>query len=319
MVGTVGIGRRAAPASLVERGAGLDEPAAAGLAAGLVEVEPAGEEAGLGCHDSIIPAGGDSYSGQPVTMGAVGRRNGVRRPLLLAVAVALSLAGCGDDDSPTAAGTTSTSEETTSSTSSAVPDDGGEPVRCEELPAPSGTVRDGPVTADVDGDGVDDEVRIVEQGEAALAVDVAHGAGGRTVLVLDDASVFTVADVRVDRVADLDDDGDDDLWVVVGSGASVEVVALVLADGCDLVRPDASGQPNQFAVGASVGFTNGVECVEGGFLEHEGENVGGSTYRGTTTEWLVAGTALEEGDATPFEIDAESGGFAAYAGLTCER
>ncbi len=237
----------------------------------------------------------------------------------------LAVTACGGDDdaapSTTSTSATSTPTSTTSTTSRA-----STPSTCPEDASAAGESVEDPVPADVDGDGADDDVVMTIVDDRSIALQVDFAAGGRTVAVYDDPSVATFGPIRVARVADVDSDGDDDLWVVVGSGAAVEIVSLVLSDGCQVVRPVVDGRPNSFPVGASVGFVSGIECTDldddgslDGFLQHEGENSGDSTYDGRSTEWRVdpADDTVERGDARPFSIEVGADDTSGYAELRC--
>lgn len=249
------------------------------------------------------------------------RRGGTLAAVLLAVAALAALAACGDDDGSATATTTSTSEatSTTSSTTSTTDDDAEAPAACPEGRAPRGELREAPVPLDSDGDEAPDEVSVHVLEPGTVEVVLAHGAGGRSVLEVADENVSTFADVRVTAVADVDDDGDDDAWVVVGAGASVEIATLVLVDGCDLVRAEVDGRGSAFAFGASVGHLAGIECAEDGtFRTYEAENAGETAYRGTMTTWSVgAGGTLEQTGTEPYEVDLADPGQARYTTLDC--
>lgn len=244
------------------------------------------------------------------------------RAVAAALALCLVVAGCSDDGtSPAATSVPPSATDPPASTTSSIP----APVCEEQEPAP-GDPTEPPSAADVDGDGAGDDVLLRIVDERTIAVEVAFAAGGRTVVRYDDPSVATFAAVRIARVADVDADGDDDLWVVVGSGAAVEIVSLVLADGCDLVRPEGDAGPNSYTVGASVGFISGVECDDldadgttSGFLEHVAERTGDSTYRGTSTEWFVEvePPRLRRGEQRPFTVDLAGEDARRYGELTC--
>lgn len=251
-----------------------------------------------------------------------------RTPRVVAAALALCLVvtGCSDDpSSPTTtseSGAPTTGEGAVSTTTP--PDDPG--TACAEEDAASGEAPEPALAADVDGDGDADEVLVRIVDDRTIALEVTFAAGGRTVVRYDDPSVATFAAVRIARVADVDADGDEDLWVVVGSGAAVEIVSLVLADGCDLVRPEGGAGPNSYTVGASVGFISGVECDDldadgttSGFLEHVAERTSDSTYRGTSTEWFVEvePPGLRRGDERPFTVDLAAEDAGHYGELTC--
>lgn len=245
-------------------------------------------------------------------------RPATRRSIGLVLSSLLLLAGCGDDDGTDVASSTSASTSTpTSETSASTSTTSTIAAGCPAGPEPTGAARGGPVSLDADGDGADDQVVLHVAEPSTLEVVVDYAPGGRTVATFDDDTVATFADIRVAAVHDVDADGDDDLWLVVGAGASVEVVSLVLAEGCDLVRPTVGDRPNAFTAGASIGFVSGVECVDGGFLEHRGELAGDSTYEGTTTEWSVTEASLERAGEERFEIDLAAGDQSRYTSLDC--
>lgn len=233
--------------------------------------------------------------------------------LLLAVA---TLAACGDGDAA-APTTTSTTATTGAPRSSTTPEPA--PAACPDDPAPRGEQRGTPVPLDADGDGAGDEVSVHVREPGTVEVVVAHGAGGRSVVEVADENVATFAEVRVATVADVDADGDDDVWVVVGAGASVEIATLVLADGCDPVRAEVDGRGSAFVFGASVGHVAGIECTDDGtFGTHEADLSGETAYRGTTTTWSVgADGTLQQDGQEPLEVDLAEPGQARYATLDC--
>lgn len=234
----------------------------------------------------------------------------------------VTLGGCGDDE-PLAATTTSAVSSTTETAPPVTP-----APACSSDPAvPTGTWADGPVDADLDGDGAPDEVSMYVVDDRTVELVVAFASGAGVLTTYDDAAIGTESGVRVDRVADVDGDGADDLWLVVGAGAAAEVVTLVRGLGCRPTRPEVLGIPNQYAVGASVGALNGIECVDtdddllfDGFWEHAAESTGESSYRGTSTFWSVSesGGELVRGEQETFTIDLATGDHNRYARLSCE-
>ncbi len=239
--------------------------------------------------------------------------------LALVVAASPAAAGCSDDDEPRAGSTTTIADPvSTTDPSTTTPSTSGPAGPCPTAADPTGVVQDVPLPLDADGDGVEDEIALTLVDDTTVEVVVDYGAGGRSVEVYDDPSIGTFAPLRVDRVGDVDDDGDDDAWLVVAAGASTEVVSLVVADGCTVRRPEVDGQPNAFPVGASVGASSGIECLPGGFVQHEGSSVDGTTYEGTSTRWLVDDDGdLERAGSMPFVVDTTAGDASAYAGLAC--
>lgn len=260
----------------------------------------------------------------PVTRDGACQHERMTSSRLIALLVVVLATACGNDDggggaAPSTTGTSTTAASGDDAAASGCPED--EPAR--------GDPADVALDLDADGDGSDDEVRVHVVDDRTIELAVTYAAGGRTVVTYDDGSVATFASNRVARVADVDADGDEDVWVVVGAGASVEIMSLVLADGCDLVRPTADGLPNNWPVGASVGAASGIECVDldgderfDGFVEHsatrsrEGQS-GQGRYRGTSTEWAVEDRELERGEERPLDYDVESDPVTRYAELTC--
>lgn len=204
------------------------------------------------------------------------------------VAGALVLAACGGDDG--------TAPATTAS-----PPTSAETGACPGVAPPLG--EEASTGADANGDGEEDRATLEIVDATTLRLVVAYAGGGATRLALADDSVLVGPDVRVERVVDVDGDGDDDLWLVVGTGATVEVVTLVLAEGCELVRPSLDGQANRFPVGAGARDVAGVECTDGGLVASTGVVADDGTIAGTERILALDGDELVPALEQPFAID----------------
>ncbi|MEQ1786284.1 MAG: hypothetical protein ABL966_04470 [Acidimicrobiales bacterium] len=245
----------------------------------------------------------------------------MRRTLLVG---ALLLAACGGgDDLATGNTTTGATSPTTAPTTTTT---AGAPPACEQIFAGSGNPDQVDTTADVDGDGEDDQVHsfALEGSEAGprfvLQVELAAGGGAEAEIPGDG-----VATVAIVGGHDLDGDGDgaDELWVRVGAGAYATILGLFRLDGCNLERITSGGLPTELAVGSSVGSAIGVECggTEPGAVL---TTFGGSrrsdddqTFDMTTTEYALEDGALvvvREGTAI---VPADDADFQRYITFAC--
>lgn len=239
------------------------------------------------------------------------------RSLAVAVAAtALLAAACGDDDdaarpSITTAGPTREPDGAPSSPTSTM-----EPA-CPSVRAPA---PDDAVEADLDGDGVPDEVGSVEQ-PGQLVVSVTLGAGGGAVIML---PTFGSDGVDLVGPADVDGDGAAELWVQTGSGASAAILGLVRFAGCQLVQVTfADGAPAEVPVGGSVGTSAGLSCETGvdptaDVTTYLASNVGEETYDVTATEHALEGAVLTQLGATTSTVSTSDPEFARYVSFECD-
>ena len=83
--------------------------------------------------------------------------------------------------------------------------------------------------------------------------------------------------------ADVNGDGREEVFIVVGADPSTAKLGLFSLVGCNLTRAFDSGQPAIFRVGATVTHLDGVKCVD-----HNGD---GTTdilqYHGTSTDGIT--------------------------------
>lgn len=138
------------------------------------------------------------------------------------------------------------------------------PDRCRDPKTPEGE-RSEPLTADIDGDGLDDQIVTVQHGEN-WAVVATFGEGGGSVVDL--VGVDSRSFVRVVGGADIMGAGVDDLVVVTGVGASTEQIGFVRLSECDLFElafDDSS--PARFLTGASINNGEALICPGDGTLE----------------------------------------------------
>jgi hypothetical protein len=93
---------------------------------------------------------------------------------------------------------------------------------------------------------------------------------------------------------DLDGDEVDEPFVRTGSGVR-DTVALLRVDECEAVAVALDSAPAEFAIGASVGATGGLQCGEGpsGTIRvYAAESADGETYDVTWRDLRLAGTTL---------------------------
>ncbi len=156
------------------------------------------------------------------------------------------------------------------------------------------------VTGDFDGDGVpDDLTTYLDPAAGRRHVRVELAAGGGSDRIIEDAD--PVMGSRPLGGHDLDGDGRDEAFVVVGSGASAQLVGLYAWSGCTLVRITLDGAPAVFPVGASVTHGEGLSCNGVGELDElRVETTDGITWDGTRIPYQLAGSVLVAGATETF-------------------
>lgn len=248
--------------------------------------------------------------------------------LLTAAGLAIGLAACGDDDDDAAtttstSSTTSTTEATsTSATSTSEPTTsstaGSQPCGDVGRPGPTGNVRE--AEADVDGDGRTDAlVTYSAGGNWHLRVELASS-GSSDIVV---GPMVAGGEVSPIGGVDLDGAGGDEVWARVGSGASATIVGLFRFVNCGLEPVNAGDARAEFAVGASVGSTSGVECsrnAKGGFdvVELSGTSDDGRSYDVRATRYVLDdGTLTVAARSGPTRVAATSSGFDRYTSFRC--
>ena len=234
------------------------------------------------------------------------------RPGGRAVAALLLLlaAGCSGGDptveaAPDSTTTTSTTATTTSTTAVPATTSTTTGPACPAAPSVSdGTVggtlvgEPTPVVATIDGGAADDLVS-TELGEGGWHVVVRLADGG----AIDELLPSAAADsVRVRSAIDIDADGTDELWVQVGTGASVDIVGLYDLDGCDIEPVLIEGVPAQFSVGGTVLLLQGLACGESDVTHLGATSEDGVTYAALDLTYeLEGGSLVRIGDENEVE------------------
>jgi hypothetical protein len=171
---------------------------------------------------------------------------------------------------------------------------------------------------DVDGDGADDLLRTFRVGdEWHLGVELARGGGADLVLASYGGGIGIIGG------ADVDGDGNDEIWAQTGAGASATIVGLARFADCSLELVSfASGSPAEMAVGGSVGTAGGLECTTppggpGQLSTYTLTFRDDTTYDLRTVRYHLEGTTLvEDGDETG-TVAAASPDLLRYASFTC--
>ncbi len=184
--------------------------------------------------------------------------------------------------------------------------------------------------ADLDGDGAGDQVttyRVGEGDNATWHIRVDTAAGESLDSPLTEA---TTADATVQPLGGADVDGDgftDELFTVVGSGASVLIVAIHQRVGCELVQVTSAGAPIGFPIGGGVANIGGLECLD---TDQNGVNntivawsgladfdEADGTYRMDGVEYELRGTELRELGSRQLIANVSEADFV-YGQLTCD-
>lgn len=149
---------------------------------------------------------------------------------------------------------------------------------------------------DFDGDGRADELRGFRAGGAwHLQVELAAGGG-------DDVAVTPDGPAAVEAIGgfDVNEDGDDEAWARVGSGAYASIFGLFVLQSCELTEVVRGGLPARFPVGASVGNGVGVECAGAGSGDVDLSVFEGTSGDGVT--YMVVSTLLHLDDGSLVEL-----------------
>jgi hypothetical protein len=132
---------------------------------------------------------------------------------------------------------------------------------------------------DLDGNG-NDEVFRAYMVNNTWRVALEDGAG----VAYDDEALLLMNPVVAPQAGtDVNGDGRQEAFIVVGADPSTAYLGLYSLVGCDLTRAYDSGQPALFRVGAAVTHIDGVKCYD-----HNGD---GTTdivqYHGTSTDGIT--------------------------------
>jgi len=250
-----------------------------------------------------------------------------------AVATALVMSACGDSDASGAPDTIVTSSTVPASSSSTAPTDttpttttpapapttvpASTAAPTTEAPAPTTTstttsttaaptcADSGPVpgdalgfetiVADFDLDGLADQLMTYfAPTEDRFHIRLVPGIGGAFDEVILGSS--SAGAVRPIGAYDIDGDGPLEAFVLVGSGASAQLVGIYDVADCSVTRATLDGEPAVFAVGATVGSMSGMSCEGVGHIDSVfAVSVDGEIYDGGFSPHSLSGSILEQG------------------------
>jgi len=193
-------------------------------------------------------------------------------------------------------------------------------------PIPRGDVA--PAVADLDGDGVDDTVYMLDQNDGEERAIGVRLAGGHSTETTYQGNLVASAYGPVD----LNSDGREELFIVSsGNTASIPSVQVAVLDGCELViAQDADGEAYTFLV-TDRGIENsdidlaGVGCTDAdddGVLDLvglAGYDEGGGRFRWTRTIVRLEDAQLKVGatDEGVFQAGTDDAGIASLSELSC--
>jgi hypothetical protein len=176
---------------------------------------------------------------------------------------------------------------------------------------------------DIDDDNDDDVLTVYGVGSEAspeqwrIRVEAGSGEAYDTELIVDPGGIAPVSAVGG---ADIDGDGVDELFSVVGVGASATIVGVHAILGCSLVRLSIEGGPIAAPVGGSAGNLAGLTCAEEQTLilwqGAADSGAGDGTYDITGQEYTLTGSTLDKIDDWMFTAKNSEIDFV-YGELTC--
>lgn len=241
----------------------------------------------------------------------------VGRTLAALLVLGLGMTGCGGDDEPDASTSTSATEAPSTSSSSSTTS----AATCDPIGLPDGAANIAEAAGDVDGDGADDDLLSYRLGTDDWRLRVELAAGGAADVVIPS---FGDGAIAVLGGADVDGDGDDEVWAQTGSGASAAIIGLARFTDCKLERVTfAGGDPAEFPVGGSVGNAAGLDCEGHGdptadLTGYTATNTGEGTYEVTATEYALEGTVLTQGASAVTTATLGDEAFARATSFSCD-
>lgn len=255
------------------------------------------------------------------------------------VTLAVLLAACGgggdsavDATSTTGGAATSTSASAPPSTSSSSTSSSTtEPeASCPPPPQPADAAAITNGKGDFDGDGVADAASAYRTGPADapiwhVRVELSSGTQADSIVPRDLGRAAGIGDASIIGAVDVNSDGHDELWVQVGSGTAVQLVALYLVQGCAMVPVSADGTAVVFSVGGEPASLAGVGCddidvngVVDFVVQLEAKSTdGGQTYQTMETEYVLSGAQLGLISALPGSAVPTQPGFSRYSSFHC--
>lgn len=229
------------------------------------------------------------------------------RPTLLLFLGTLLLVGCMDSDGVILPTTVDRPAPATSAatTTSAVD------AACPDVPTPAGDASRSS-SADLDGDGSDDRLSVFPG--AVLWADLSGG-GSASAELGDVDPVLPVGGV------DLDEDGDDEAWIVAGSGAATQRLVLLDLQDC---RLEPISPPGGLPVGATVRNASGLSCEDadgdGRFdtvVHAQLSSSDGERYVGTATRYRSTSGGLEPVSIDDVAVSVSDPGGVPLGGFSC--
>ena len=172
------------------------------------------------------------------------------------------------------------------------------------MPLPESTLLFAPVGGDFDGDGNGDELFTYQAGADNWRVRVVFADGGGA-----DATITEAEDLAPPRPIggfDIDGDGAEEVFLVVGSGASAAEIGFYDVANCVATRITAGGVSAVFAVGSSVGAISGLLCPGDGTIQRTfAQYVAENEYEGGFAPYRLDGAVLTAlpGDGAGFTAD----------------
>ena len=116
---------------------------------------------------------------------------------------------------------------------------------------------------------------------------------------------------------DVDGDGDEEVWMVVGHGASTTVMGLFLRDGCELRAVQIEGADAQFAVGGPVLLLQGVRCEANRVVHLGATSEDGENFAALDLVYELRGTELVRVDDATSTFTADDPELQAYSSFDC--
>jgi hypothetical protein len=201
---------------------------------------------------------------------------------------------------PSTATVSPTTATTTTTTTTTLP-----PSVCPTpVPLQESTLRFAPVGGDFDGDGNPDELFTYQADPDEWRVRIVFADGGGA-----DAAIVESEDLAPPRPIggfDIDGDGAEEVFLVVGSGASAAEIGFYDVADCVATRITVGGVPAVFAIGSSVGAVAGVSCPGDGTIQRNfAQYVAENEYEGGFAPYRLDGPVLTElpGDGAGFTAE----------------
>ena len=216
---------------------------------------------------------------------------------------------------PTGAAETDPSTSTTAGQATASPDDTAAPTTPARPGCPDAASGppDRSFNADVDGDGAVDVVGVRFASETVV---VSFAAGGSAEVPIPTGRAG-IPGIDALGGADVDGDGSDEAWVMIGSGASSQLVSLFTFDDCGGRVVTEGGDPAVFGVGGSVTNLGGVQCSGSELIVRMASSDTGDVYDVEVTAYRLVGSELTPVDRRTEQVARSDPDFGRSSTLSC--